>query len=307
MRKILLFVLFAAVAVAVHAQDTKNKASKNKKFQEKGKWKAGGLVDLAFSQAGSRNWAPGGDRFSLSGNAFLTIWAYQKRNRSTWENGLQLNYGLQNSRAFGIIKNDDRIDVVSKWRHLFGNKPTTKWGLGLWGGLRTQWYDGYDYDDNSGSEVPQRTRISGFFAPAVLIGSAGTQYKSNGLFAHIGLAARWVIVSNRSYELGRKYGVDPSEKVKSEWGLFSSLEYKKELVKNVSYEGRLDLASSMEELLKVDVFFTNMFRLKVNNRLGVFYNFDLQYDDDTRIFGYNKDKPDTQLKSIFGIGLSFKF
>jgi hypothetical protein len=55
--------------------------------------------------------------------------------------------------------------------------------------------------------------------------------------------------------------------------------------------------------------FLNAFleNLKVNKCIGLVYSFDLQYDDDTKIFGYNKNSTGTQLKSILGVGLSCKF
>ncbi len=308
MRKLLLSVLFAAAAFGVYAQDTNDKSSKTKKTAVKGKWATGAMLDLAVTQTGSRNWAPGGDRFSLSGNAFLTLWANQSKGRNNWENTLQINYGLQSNRTFGVVKNDDKFDLVSKWRHALGaNAATSKFGWGFWGGLRTQMVDGYDYDQHDGSE-DTRTRISDFFAPAITAVSIGGQYGSNGFFAHIGLGGRWVIVANRPYELAAKYGVDPAREVKAEWGPFASLEYKKELIKNVHYSGRMDLASDFvaKQPGNIDVYLTNMFHLKVNKYLGVFYNFDLQYDDNTQIFGYAKNSAGTQLKSVFGVGVSVK-
>ncbi len=175
------------------------------------------------------------------------------------------------------------------------------------GGLlnfRTQFVDGFDYDNG-------KKRISTFLAPATTVLSAGAQYytKDNSFNVHMGPAGRWILVANRPFELAKNYDVLPNREVRIEAGLFASANLNKEIMKNVTYRGRLDLFSDFinDHPKNVDVFFTNMFYLKVNKSFGVVYNFDLQYDDNTRIFGFDKNKAGTQLKSIVGVGLTLKF
>jgi len=116
------------------------------------------------------------------------------------------------------------------------------------------------------------------------------------------------MVPNRPYELAKNYGVLPNQKVRSEAGSFAALSYNNQLIKNITYAGRLHIFSNyLSKPANIDVYFTNMLYLKINEHLGAVYNFDLQYDDDTRIFGYFKNKPSTQMKSIFGAGLAYKF
>lgn len=268
-------------------------------------WNAGGTLSVALSQGGTRNWAPGGDRFTFAGNAFLHVFANYEKGRSRWDNMLDVNYGMQHTRVFGLVKNDDKVDFVSKWNHILGSKKAKHWSYGGFVNFRTQIADGYDYDD----EV--RRRISAFLAPGIFAASPGVQYHSNNsnFNLHLGPAARWVIVANRPYELAANYNVAPGDKVTFEAGALLSASLKKELLKNVAYRGRLDVFSNFKgsNPQNLDVFWTNMFYLKINKCLGAVYNIDLQYDDDTRIFGYNNAGTDTQLKSIFGLGLQVSF
>ncbi|MBC7587983.1 MAG: DUF3078 domain-containing protein [Chitinophagaceae bacterium] len=316
MRKVFLAVLLMATIGAANAQDsTKQKTKKIKtkvkvaKPTVKGKWVTGGMFSLAAAQGGSRNWAPGGDRYSMATNAFLNLYANNKKGKCHWDNMLDVNYGLMYTEKYGAIKNDDKFDLTSKWTHEVGkliNKDSSKaFRYGITGNFRTQLTDGYDYDGET------RKRISDFFAPGILVLSPGIDYTGiKDLNVHFSpTAGRWILVPNRPYELGANYGVVANREVKNEWGSYLSISYNHEILKNVYYRGRFDVFANYVDRTpgNMDLFFTNMFYLKVNKYLGVVYSFDMQYDDDTRIFGYNKNRPATQLKSIFGVGLSVKF
>jgi len=328
MRKVLLSVILIT-AIGAFAQDskrketktttttaapatTKGKAKKNKAKRPPVKTVCakGGMFSLAATQGGSRNWAPGGDRYAMSTNAFLNLWATAQKGKCHFSTNLDVNYGLMYTEKFGAIKNDDKFELTSKWSHEFGKK-VNKWDsskafrYGVTMNFRTQLTDGYDYDGE------ERKRISDFFAPAILVLSPGVDYAGiKDLNIHFSpVAGRWVLVPNRPYELGANYGVTPNHEVKNEFGSYLSLSYKHEILKNVFYRGRFDVFADYVDKTpgNMDLYWTNMFYLKVNRYLGVVYNFDLQYDDNTRIFGYFKNKPATQLKSILGIGLNVKF
>ena len=303
MRKLLLTALFVTAAFGVFAQNKKapeKKTTKTAKTPVKGKWSYGGNVSVALSQGGTRNWAPGGDRFTLAGNGFLNVYANHAKKKGHWDNMLEANYGMMNSASQGIIKNDDKLDLNTRWsREISKNK---KFRLGAHGNFRTQFVDGFDFDG------PVKKRISAFLAPGIGTISAGGEFysKDNVVNIHFGPAIRWVLVANRPYELAKNYDVLPNREVRIEAGTFASINVKKEIIKNVTYRGRLDIFSDMvqRDPGNMDIFLTNMIYLKVNKYLSVVYNLDLQYDDNVKIFGYEKNKPGTQLKSIFGVGMS---
>jgi len=310
MRKLLLTVVAAIIVCGSFAQKsstskTASKTSTSKTKKNKSVWKRGGRVSLTLSQGGTRNWAPGGDRFTMSSNAFLNLYANNTNGRTHWDNSVDANFGLQNSNAYGILKNDDKLDFVTRLTHDLGKQPVHKFRYGAWANFRTQFVPGYDYDN------AEKTRISDFLAPGIATVSFGADYysKKNDWNAHIGPMARWILVAKRQYELEKKYGVNPAREVRIEGGMMASLALNKEIMKNITWNSRLDLFSDFvrRDPGNVDIFFTNMVYLKVNKYFGVVYNFDLQYDDDTKIFGYDKARTRTQLKSIVGVGLSMKF
>jgi hypothetical protein len=296
-------------ATATTTASTKKSSLKPAKPTVKTKWTTGGMFSLAAAQGGSRNWAPGGDRYTMATNAFLNLYANAKKGKCHWDNTLDVNYGLLYTERWGAIKNDDKFELTSKWSHEFGklvNKDSSKaFRYGVTMNFRTQLTDGYDYDDEG------RTRISDFFAPGILVVSPGIDYTGvKGMNVHFSpVAGRWILVPNRPYELAANYGVAANKEVKNEFGSYLSLGYNGSILKNVYYRGRLDLFADYVAKTpgNMDVYFTNMFYLKVNKYLGVVYNFDLQYDDNTKIFGYAKNATRTQLKSIFGVGLNVKF
>jgi hypothetical protein len=311
MRKLLLAVILIATAYGVQAQNVPSKKTKktkktsSTKKSDKGTWKKGGMVNIALSQAGTRNWAPGGDRLALSVNTFFTAYANKTKAKSYWNNRIEASYGFMNTNAYGIVKNDDRVELISRYNHQIGKVRKSKWSYGAIANFRTQLTDGYDFDNGN------KKRISSFLAPAYFLFSPGMSYDvCKDLNVHFSpITPRWVIVSNRPNELAANYDVKANREVRIEAGIFTSLNFKKEIMKNVYYRSRLDLFSDFVDRApgNIDVFWNNMITMKVNKNLQVVYNFDLQYDDNTKIFGYTKKSPGTQLKSVFGVGLAAKF
>ncbi len=317
MRKVFILVIFFFALVGAMAQQSKKQASstvsspsklKTPAKRIKGSWQKGGIISLTLAQGGTRNWAPGGDRFSLAGNGFLNVYANHTKGKFQFNTIIDANYGLLLTEAWGAIKNDDKFEVLNKWNHpIFkaNKKGITRFRVGLTTNFRTQFADGYDYDGDV------RKRISAFLAPGILVASTGIDYvEVKGLNVHFSpIAGRWILVPNRPYELGSNYGVSATQQVKNEFGSYFSVGYTGEIMKNVSVRSRVDFFADYtnKNSKSPDVYWTNMLYFKINNCLGVVYNFDLQYDDNTKIFGYNKNSTGTQLKSIFGMGLSWKW
>ena len=111
-----------------------------------------------------------------------------------------------------------------------------------------------------------------------------------------------ILVAIKEYILAIKNGLRYPKNL-------TTLSSAKEICKNVSYTGRLDLFSDFTHSTpeNIDFFWTNIFYLKVNNWLNAVYSLDLAYDDDIKKFGYFKDHPALQSKSILGIGVSTQF
>lgn len=302
--------LSAFVMVAfVHAQDKevdnmkkeRNREIKKDEKQKEG-WTRGGVFNLNLSQGASRNWASGAEKASFSINALVNSFAYYKKARNSWDNTLNLQYGLVNATSIGTRKNDDRIDFLSRYGYQLKNP---KWYISALGNIRTQFTDGYDYS------VTPKKQNSALFAPAYVLVSPGLLYKPNATFDVFlsPVTSRWVMVNDQHKFLRRLYGfTDTTKGSRNEIGAFLTANLKKDIAKNISYTSRLDLFSNYRNNPQnVDVFWTNVIGMKVNKYIGVTYNFDLIYDDDVEDAKRPGRKLGTQLKSLLGVGLTATF
>lgn len=264
-------------------------------------WKKGGIYGINISQGSLSNWAAGGDDFSLSVNSVLSLFAFYKKDKHSWDNTFDFNLGYVNTTSLGSRKNDDRIDLLSKYGYALNSK------LNIAGlvNFRSQLFKGYTYEDNG-----DRTLSSAFLSPAYVLVSPGLDFKPNAdlsIFVSP-VTARWTIVKDDSLSAKGLYGVDPGKHSKGEFGAFASVNYLKEFNKNISYKGRLDLFSNYGRKPKnVDVYFTNVLNIKLSRILSLTWSVDMIYDDDVRLFGKNNDAAAIQLKSLVGIGLLAKF
>lgn len=275
---------------------------KDTKDTIKWSWKRGGLFNLNLSQGSLSNWAAGGDNFSLALTTYVNYFMLYQRGRHTWDNNLDFNFGFVKTSSLGSRKNDDRLDFLSK----YGYSIDTSKKLYISGlfNFRTQLFDGYNYDGSTG------TYSSTFLSPAYLLLSLGLDYKPVKDFSIFvsPITSRFVIVGSERIASKGLYGVDTGHHVATEFGAFASLNYGKELLKNVVYKGRMDLFSNyLHKPGNIDLYMTNLLTFKINKFLSATYELDAIYDDDVRLFGPGKQSAALQLKSMIGIGLSRPF
>lgn len=263
-------------------------------------WRRGGLYGINISQGSLSNWAAGGDNFSLSVNSMLSLFAFYKKGKSSWDNSFDFNLGYVNTTSLGGRKNDDRFDILSKYGHALNPKLNMAWLFNL----RSQFFKGYIFPDNI------KTYSSNFMAPGYLLLSTGLDHKpTKNLSIYLSPAtARWVIVRDTALSNKGLYGVVPGKKSALEFGGFATISYLKEFNKQVTYKGRLDLFSNYRHNPEnIDVFMSNTLNAKLGKVLAITWSVDIIYDDDVRLFGPNKNSPATQLKSLVGIGFQIKF
>jgi Protein of unknown function (DUF3078) len=330
MKKTLTFLFLITFWICAFSQKKDHSKKPGTGTPSKVVWKKGARLSLFVGQAGSKNWASGSDVFSVSANAFLNAYANRVRGRWFFNNSLIASYGFINNDEYSTIKNDDKIDFFSTTGLSFRKQP--KLGLTLACNFRSQFSNGYDRDYlNQGI----KRRTSGFFAPAyITIAPIGLSYHDKSLDLYFSpLGFRGVLVSNQPYSyafqggiipagmineknpatqersVAEMYGVDPKKTIQYQVGPYMSASYNKEICKNISYSGRLDLFSDFTHSNpeNIDVFWTNTFFLRVNSWLNAVYSLDLAYDDDIKKFGYFKDHAALQSKSILGLGVSAHF
>lgn len=263
-------------------------------------WKRGGAVNVNMSQGTLSNWAAGGDKFSLAISSYFNYHLLNKGPKHTWDNNFDFNFGFLKTTSLGSRKNDDRIDLLSKYG--FKNDSAKKWYASALFNFRSQLFDGQNYIGDSG------ILTSTFLSPAYMLFSAGFDYKpiqNFSLFISPATNRTTIVASKKLYNKGL-YGVPPNQHLLNQIGAFASVNYyNNTIIKNVTYRGRIDLFTDYNNNPEnVDMFMTHLLTFKVNKFLSATYNLDMIYDDDVRIFGEKLSSPGLQLKSLIGIGFS---
>lgn len=272
-------------------------------------WKRGAKGTLTFTQVSLTNWAAGGDN-SVSLNAYINTFANYAKGRNTWDNNLELGYGLVDQGNLGIRKSDDKIIFTTKYGYKL-NKDDERW---FWSSLldfKTQFDVGFEF-----AEDGSRNKISDFMSPGYITIATGLEYKRGEHFTllYAPVAGKVTIVNSEflTNREGGAYGVQQGEKTFSELGSFLKMSYKRDIAKNVNLDSKLELFTGYDENFgNVDVNWQNALLMKVNNWLSASLVTQLIYDDDVKIAQFDDNGlpagsgPRIQFKQIFGLGLSY--
>jgi hypothetical protein len=316
---VLTYLLFPLI---VFSQETelKEAATKTVVIEEERTdgWLKGGSGTFTFSQVALSNWAGGGQN-SVASNAFINLFANYKKGKSVWDNNLDVAYGVIRQGSGNFIKSDDRIDFTSK----YGRLAIKKWNYAALFNFRTQMAPGYNL-----SSPVSRVRISDVLAPAYMMISLGMDYKPNENFSFFlsPVTGKITIVNDQPLADAGAFGVTkaiyndsgaivtPGEKFRREFGGYIKMSFKKDLWENATFTTKLDLFSNYaNNPQNIDIFWDNSLLIKVGKYLGVNMGFTLVYDHDILIgVDANSDGiiektgPRTQMKQVFGFGLSYK-
>jgi hypothetical protein len=261
-------------------------------------WKKGGIGTLTFSQVSLYQWSAGGEN-SISGNGLLNLFAKYKKDNISWDNTLDLGYGILKQGSLSK-KSDDRIDFSS----LFGRKASEKLNYSALLGFKTQFAPGYNYPDDS-------TVISTAFAPAYITFSLGMAYKPNDNFSLFLSPAtgKMTLVLDDNLSAAGAFGVEKDKKSRSEFGGFLKAVYTKTVMKNVDFTTKLDLFSNyFNNPGNIDVNWEVLISMKINEYLAATINTLVLYDDDVMVPREDKNPgPGIQVKDVIGLGFSYKF
>lgn len=261
-------------------------------------WTKGGVISVNFSQVSLSNWAAGGQS-SASGTVLLKLHGNYKKNKTSWENSLDLGYGLMKEDGNKMIKTDDKIDLSSK----YGYQATEKLYYSVLFNFRTQFTDGFDYPDRDNP-------ISRFLAPGYVTLALGIDYKPTDYFSLLvsPLTGKLTIVSDDSLSNAGAFGVDVGSKTRTEVGAYVKTELKYEILKNVTLETKLDLFSNyVDQPQNIDVNWDMLINMKVNSFLSANLVTNLIYDNDVKFETDEGTGPRLQVKELFGLGLNVKF
>ena len=294
--KIILGVFALFMVYNVQAQDSTS-TDKN--------WQIHGENTFLINQSSFSNWAAGGEN-AFAANLLLNYDFNYKKDKWSWDNKVILGYGLTKTKGTDWRKNDDQVSLNS----LLGYQAGEKWLYTFFADFKTQFTDGFSYDDAAGT----KELISGGFAPAYLSFGPGMAYKeSDNLHFNLSpAAARFVFVTNDYLSGLGAFGVDPGASSRFEFGASFNGYFKTEIMENITFENTLKLYTNyLEDPKNVDVDYVANLLMKVNDYITVNAGVQLLYDDNTLIpyeeEGVSGTRPALQVKQILGAGLTYKF
>ncbi len=283
-------------------------------------WKKGGGAILNFNQTSLTNWAAGGES-NLSATLLTNFYGNYKKDKTTWDNTLNMNYGLITANNYDDIrKNDDRIELNSKYgRYAFADDFYYSGMLNF----LTQFAAGYDYVTDPAASMP----ISKLLSPGYLTAAIGLDWKPSDKFSLFLSPAtgKFTFVLDEDISTAvtdtannkNRYGVDAGENLRAEFGASMVAALNTPIGKNTSFSSKLVLFNNYTDPIaehkgNIDVDFQNNINIKVSKYFATTIFLQVLYDHDIAIATYEDGVqigtgPKTQFKEVFGIGLSYSF
>jgi len=266
-------------------------------------WKAGGSFSLNFSQVALQNWA-GGGQSSISGNGATDMFLNYEKAKDTWENSLDIQYGLIKQGEEGNLrKTDDELSFRSQYLRALSDN----FNLTGFVDFKTAMTKGYNYTVDSSTGEERQTLIADFMAPAYLISSVGVQYAPN---ENIGitlspLTGKTTFVLNEKLSEQGRYGVEPGSYVRQEVGSNLNIALKGKPIKNVSYTTEANFFSAYETPAEIDVNWKAKISLNINQYLVTTISTNLIYDEDIMVQREDGTVgPAVQFKEVLAVGFN---
>ena len=242
-------------------------------------WKTGKQFGANFSNAGFSNWTAGGQN-ATGFNVFFNTKGEYARDKTTWVNDLQLQYGILDNGT-GVKKSIDRVFFDTK----VGRKLSKVWSLV--GGLnfQTQFTAGYKYGATSDKDV----KISNLFAPAFITEYIGLEWKPKPFFNVVFApgALRQTIVSDDDVRekkngiLQPAYGVPVGQSLQNDVGIMQVVAtFDKDIAKNVNLKLRYQLFVQANKIANMDNRLDAKLAAKINKYFSATFDLILLYDDD---------------------------
>lgn len=288
----IIFMLF--VAVSAQAQIIREDTLSN--------WRKSFKAGLNINQASfSGNWKAGGVN-SFGFNTFLNFKADYKKDKDSWNNEIDLLYGMVNNKGQGYRKTVDRVFIDTK----YGRSLSKTWDFAASLNFQSQFAKGYTYAkvDTLPDEVA--TLISDAFAPAFITAALGFEYHPTEYFKirMSPVAPRVTLVKDVerfvTTDNPTPYGVEPGKFARFEWLAAQIIaEFNKDIAKNVNFKWRYQLFANYEtlEMKTIDHRFDANLTAKVNQFINVTIGGILLYD-------YDQD-PGAQWSQAFSLGMLY--
>jgi hypothetical protein len=282
-------------------------------------WKVGGVISFNGQQVSLTNWAAGGVN-SISIAGLTNVFAKYKKGKTTWDNNLELGYGVINQGTSNKwLKNDDKIQFSSK----FGRQIKKNWYATALGDFKTQFTNGYNYPNDS-------VYISRFMAPGYALLALGFDYKPNDNFSAFlaPVTGKFTFVNDADLARAGAFGVQKEisytdstgkhvtqtyKTHREEFGAYVKVQYQTKVMENITFQTVLELFSNyLYHPQNIDVNWTTLTTFKVNKFISATLSTQLIYDDDVDVLRNAGDQkgtfgPDVQFKQVLGVGFTYKF
>lgn len=268
-------------------------------------WKKSGSVGFNVANVGLSNWAAGGIS-SLSLGTVINLSANYAKDVHTWNNSILFAYGAMRQGGNGAIfkKTDDNLLLSSQ----YGRKLNNHWNWVAGASFRTQVANGFLFAPdplNVGKEIS--TKISTFLAPAYLVVNTGVSYSFKDIFtASISpLTYRLTIVNDDALSQIGAFGVNAGEKTRSQIGWSFASTFKKEVVKNITFQNVVNLFGDYSRLGVVVVNWETLLVMKVNKYVNTTFGTQLIYDHDVNVKrGDGTTGRAVQFKHVLNVGVA---
>ncbi len=273
----IVFIIYLFYGISVKAQDTEIK-------KDTSYWKKAGSVGFNFANVGLSNWAAGGVS-SISLGTVVNMSADYAKEAHSWKNSLLFAYGVMRQGGSEAIfkKTDDNLLLNSQYGYHLGS---SRWSWVIGGGLRTQIADGFLFAPdplNPGKEIS--TRISTFMAPGYFLLNTGIEYNIKDIFSAKLAPLTWrvTIVNDDALSQAGAFGVEAGKKTRGQLGWTLTSTFKKEVLKNVTFQNVINLFGDYARLGVIVVNWETLLVMKVNKYINTTFGTQLIYDHDVKV------------------------
>ena len=271
------FFLFIATALFISTHLSAQEVVTVKK--DTSYWKTSKQFGANFSNAGFSNWTAGGQN-ATGFNVFFNTKGEYAKDKSTWVNDLQLQYGILDNGT-GVKKSIDRIFFDTK----VGRKLSSVWSLV--GGLnfQTQFTPGYKYGITSDKDL----KISNLFAPAFITEYIGFEWKPKPFFNVVfapGALRQTIVADDEVREkingvIQPAYGVPVGKSLQNDVGIVQVVAtFDKDIAKNMNLKLRYQLFVDANKVANMDNRLDAKLAAKINKYFSATFDLILLYDDD---------------------------
>jgi Protein of unknown function (DUF3078) len=288
MKKPLLIIIALFISSNLYAQE----AAKDTSY-----WKKSSQFGANFSNAGFSDWVAGGQN-ATGFNVFFNTKGEYARDKTTWGNDLQLQYGILDNGS-GTKKSIDRLFFDTK----VGHKLSKVWSLVGGINFQTQFTAGYKYGTTSDKDI----KISNLFAPAFITEYVGFEWKPKPFFSVVFApgAFRQTIVSDdevrakdASGKLLPAYGVPVGQSLQNDVAIMQVVAvFDKDVAKNVNLKLRYQLFADAKKIDHIDNRLDAKLAAKINKYFSATFDLILLYDDDQSF----------QIQQARNLGLGFLY